>query len=489
MALAFISCRPNKQQGALLVAVSVVLIGVGTIAAIKLLEYTSNQVERQSIGHIQQMAKLKAAIAAYVTVNRRLPCPADGSLVASSPNRGFELRDENSASPTYQHCTSATSTIADQKTGIFPWKTLGLNERDVITADLTHYSYRVFSGPTGLSVDNGASMTNCDTDNGPTPDAPLSTSGQCDSSTNNTSAQFTTGKGLTVVTESGSRTDIAYVLIHHGKSNSGAYYQGGHRKAIPANMAVKEFANTQGVDSTTYTATYYATTPSDSVATDDPTYFDDRVEFLSISDLAKVSGLSARDWPDSPVTIESSTLTASIAGNTTTFAGGSATAGGSSGTTLSSNSDGVGVSGGTGGFGSQIRGTDVFTINFLKDYTRIGLVLAGLGKQSSKYEGVTATFKNSSGTTVGTAYLVACGAATSNSTSTYVAFDNISIGSAFRTVELRPNVPTSIKDGGGNDVFADTNFLVNSISTCDGSGATCINTSATITATCAFKLN
>ncbi len=484
MALAPISLRLNKQQGALLVAVSVVLVGVGTLAATKLLEYTSNQIERQSIGHIRQMATLNMAITAFVAVNKRLPCPADGSLISTSPQKGIELKNGAGI------CTSTTAAIADQKTGILPWKTLGLNERDVITSDLTHYSYRVFSGPIGLTVGAGASMTNCDTDNGPTADASLSTSGQCDANTNSTSAQFTNGKGLSVVTDSGTRSDIAYVLIHHGKSGSGAFYQGGHQNAISSSSVVKEFANAQGVDSASYTATYYASTPTDSVATDDSTYFDDRVEYIGISDLAKLSGLSARNWLDNPVTIETSQLTAGFTSgidNTVAFAGGSATAGGSTGVTLFSHADGVGVTGGAGGGVGQIRGTDVFTIDFLKDYTRIGLVLAGLGKQSSKFEGVTATLKNSSGTTVGTVYLVACGSATNNSTTTYVAFDNLSIGAAFRTVELRPNVPTSIKDDGGNDVYTDTNFLVNSISTCDGSGATCINTSATITATCSFK--
>lgn len=484
MALVLISRRLNKQRGALLIAVAVVLMVVGTIAATKLLEYTFNQVQSQSIDHIQQMAKLKAAIAAFVAINKRLPCPADGSLVSTSPQKGIELRNGVGI------CTSTSSDIADQKTGILPWKTLGLNERDVITSDLTYYSYRVFSGPTGLTVDSGASMTFCDTDNGPTADASLSANGQCDASTNSTSAQFTTGKGLTVVTDSGNRSDIAYVLIHHGKSKSGAFYQGGYRNAIAASTVIREFANAQGVDSVTYTATYYATTPKDSVATDDSTYFDDRVEYLGISELVKSSGLSARDWPDSPVTIESSQLATGFTSdvdNTVGFAGGSATAGGSTGTTLSSLTDGVGVSGGTGGGVGEILGTDVFTITFLKDYTRTGLVLAGLGMQSSKYEGVTATLKNSIGTTVGTVYLVACGPATNNSTATYVEFDNITVGAAFRTIELRPNVPTNIKDDGGNDVYTDTNFLVNSISTCDGSGVSCINTTATITATCSFK--
>lgn len=480
MAPAPIKLSRTRQTGALLVATSVLLVIVGTIAATYLLEVTVNRAQREGSSQQAQMINLKNAISAFVAVNQRLPCPADGSLGSGNPNRGVELRDPSGI------CTSAgPGPAANQQTGIIPWVTLGIGEREAFSADLTYYSYRVYSGLQGLTVNNGAAMTLCDTDNGPTADVPLSSSnGQCtDTNHNSTSAQFLTGKGLTVVTDTGNITNIAYVLIHHGKSSSGAFLQSGFRNAQPNATVVKEYGNTLGTSDATYTATYTATTPNTNVPSDNPAYFDDRVQFARIDDLAKSAGIYARNWPDSPLTIAAADLIASFSPGASTgaFSGGTVAASGSVGNTLTDLTTGIGVAG-AGGGGDQVRGTDVLTFTFDKSYSTFAVIFSSLARQAGLYEGATATLKDAGGATVGTVFLKACAPAVLNDASTFVAFDNITIGIAFRTVELRPNIPSDAS------VYVDTDFILNAISVCDGSGASCLSTSVPITASCPFIL-
>jgi len=265
------------------------IVAVGTAAAVKFMEVSADRVKTRDITPLPQMEQLRVAIAAFVTMHRRLPCPADGSLPSNSPSAGLELRD------TAGICTSATYTIANQSTGIVPWKTLGLSERSVITGDHNYFSYRVFSGASGLTVDGGADMTWCDTDNEGTPAALLTFNGQCASGKNSTDTQFLQGKGLTVQTDAGSRSDVAYVLIHHGSNSSGAFHPGGFQK--PVSLSPNELANTQGVTPGS-SPIFLARTPNTTVEPSNPAFFDDRLEYVGVADLVKAAGLYARNWAE-----------------------------------------------------------------------------------------------------------------------------------------------------------------------------------------------
>jgi hypothetical protein len=272
-----------------------VLLTIATVVvAAAMLASASGQAKRTGTSQMEQFTRIEHALASFVAANKRLPCPADGSLLAGDANRGKELRDT-----TTQICTSATAAVADQKTGIVPWVTLGLPESDVTSADLTYYSFRVFSGPKGLTQDNGADMSPCDTDNTPNADAALGTNGLCESvKHDNTLTQFLLGKGLAVVNDTMTINGVAYAVIHHGVNAKGAFLSSGTRNPLPNATNIKEYANTLGTDSATYTATYNATTPNILPDTSDDNYFDDRVAYLTILDLAKKAGLAARNWPD-----------------------------------------------------------------------------------------------------------------------------------------------------------------------------------------------
>lgn len=299
--------RRTGQRGAFIIALVLSLVVIATVvAATLMLDLAANRAKRTGTSQLNQLAGIQQAIASYVSIHKRLPCPADGSFnVGSGIERGIEIRDGSG------YCDSGITEIQLQQTGIVPWRTLGLKEDEVLSADLTYYSYRVFSGPMGLTVDNGADMSNCDLTNSPLPDdATLLTHGQCNTSHGNSVAQFLQGgtsnpnppKGLSVTRDSVTEPKVAYVLIHHGANGKGAYLSSGSRVLPLPVTGSKELDNTAGVDAVTFKATYYANTPNFEVDPATVDYFDDRLVYTRIDELAKQAGLAAREWPESPLT-------------------------------------------------------------------------------------------------------------------------------------------------------------------------------------------
>jgi len=302
----------RKHRGAVLFAALLLIIAVGIIGLVtRLLSGTQQNLESVASIPSAKLNSIQKAIAEYVSKYQRLPCPADGSLPAGSTLRGAELRDINPASLTFQYCTSPTGSLSNQKTGIVPWETLGIKEADVVNGKGDYLSYRVFSGPKGLTLDNGATMVHCDITNAPAADAAPVANGQCETiNHNHSSAQFLSGKGL-AVDESFAITDkIAYVVIDHGPNRAGAFLSSGAQN--PTSSNADEQTNVLGTDGTTFTQTYKGIVK---VITSNPTsatHFDDTVFYQSIIDLIKQAGLEARDWPDPPFPGFTATTTASL---------------------------------------------------------------------------------------------------------------------------------------------------------------------------------
>ena len=285
------------QSGFALLWIILIMAGVATLFATKSMERANSVktgiVEESSVRRKQ----IELAINTFVANNKRLPCPADGALDKSNANRGKENRDVATGD-----CNVVNAIASNQQSGIVPWNTLGLTEATVQNYYGDYLSFRVYSGATGLSRDGGADMTHCDTSNAPNSDATMGVNGLCNDTAgdpayhNHSSAQFLNGKGLTVKTVSGDATGIAYVIIDHGQNGAGAFQSSGLRKPLPAVNQISEKANTEGENG----SKFEAVTKNTSVPTSDATYFDDIVEYKSIETLAKDSGLSPRDWPDSP---------------------------------------------------------------------------------------------------------------------------------------------------------------------------------------------
>lgn len=477
----------RHQAGYLLAALAVFMVTTAAVIASYLLSAATSRAKREGTSQLEQLSYIENAITGFVTANKRLPCPADGSLPSSNANAGVELRDSGI-------CSSPDATINNQKTGVVPWKTLALTEQQVRSEDSTFFSYRVFSGPKGFTLDNGADMSHCDTDNGITADAILPANGQCTVTAvpeehNNTVAQFIADKGLSVINDSGTAT-AAYVLIHHGANGRGAFLASGIRNPIPPISATKEYANVQGTDGGTYTATYYATSANTAAASDSADFLDDRVVAPTIAEIAKKAGLNARNWPEAGDIISAAKLAAAGFDLTTQFQTFStATIGGvtyqaSSRLTIDSTSDPTAI--GVGTSSAPIDGANWLSISFPTDIQKFSIILSQFGFKTSggsagKPEAAKLELSDATDTLVATVKLVSCGTTLDVSTNV-IAFDNVTAGVSFRKIVLRPGFAGDAAVANASD----TNFFLNGIAPCSATATSCLPVGAGYSQSCSY---
>ena len=197
-----------------------------------------------------RMANIDTALAIYVSQNRRLPCPADGTRKSSDNNAGVEAA--NAGPP--------ISCINNQQSGVVPWRALSLTASDAEDGWGGRFTYRV--GP-DLVVDKAMDFTACDPAGtaaipGTTPPycSTACTAGTLTSCTPpGTALAGSTTKGVIVENVGGAvvmdpRTNpsggAAYVLISHGPEGGGAYNGDGvlQSSSVAAGaMEAKNFAN------------------------------------------------------------------------------------------------------------------------------------------------------------------------------------------------------------------------------------------------------
>jgi type II secretory pathway pseudopilin PulG len=161
------------------------------------------------------LTKIDAALVQYVSLQRRLPCPADGLTTA-----GVE-GPRNAAG-----CTAQTN-------GVVPWQALGLTRVDVLDGWDTQITYRVGNN---LTLDGVMDFSWCD----PAGTQPVgSYANACSATCTNAALANCTppafhlnNRGLEVRDLAGNvlmnpavtpHTGAAYVLISHGTSKGGGY--------------------------------------------------------------------------------------------------------------------------------------------------------------------------------------------------------------------------------------------------------------------------
>jgi prepilin-type N-terminal cleavage/methylation domain-containing protein len=175
--------------------------------------------------------KLKAieeALAGYIAVNGRLPCPSNGALASSDGQAGREYGGTGGC-------------FDNQQNGVVPWVTIGLSEADSVDGWNRRITYRVGQY---LWVAGGMDMTKCDPAG---TDSTTATPKLCNASCASTNLGLCTapdkflqtGKGLNVMdaasggnalmstTATPTTTGAAYVLISHGRNMLGSYPAGG----------------------------------------------------------------------------------------------------------------------------------------------------------------------------------------------------------------------------------------------------------------------
>lgn len=176
-----------------------------------------------------RIALVEAALTQYVMQNKRLPCPANGTIPNGAANAGTEAaRDVN------QDCVSQTN-------GVAPWAALGLAAADIEDGWGARLTYRVAPG---LTRDNALDMSACDPAGsaaavGTPPNQTCALN--CTAATLLTNctppAAFVAGKGFSIRDAVGGNllmdpgaapsNGAAFVLVSHGENQAGGYTSSG----------------------------------------------------------------------------------------------------------------------------------------------------------------------------------------------------------------------------------------------------------------------
>lgn len=300
----------GQKGAALLYVVALLMLAALTV----IVEMTGDLVARTSrrTSDIEViLTRIQKALVTFNSTHGRLPCPSPPPSAGYS-NAGWP---DNVNPPSGVPLASSSCVYQSTVPGVIPWKALGLSEEEVTDPWGRLISYRVYSGTHGLTQEGGGSAANCDTDNTPSSsDDPPDANGLCGSGTthNMLRSSFITyspdyDKGLKIAEFGVEVKNVAYVLISHGPSGHGGYTSSGERVDLPATTA-KDYPNTQSAPTTFVRDTL---TTSD-VLPGTENHFDDYVAYLTISDLLKLSGRDARDWPDAAIPSFDATTTADL---------------------------------------------------------------------------------------------------------------------------------------------------------------------------------
>jgi prepilin-type N-terminal cleavage/methylation domain-containing protein len=204
---------------AIVLSILTALVGVLLPMSSAMMDNQKREITRQKLKNIE------VAMANYVAVNKRLPCPADGTIVAGGANAGTE------GGRTSGDCTN------EQISGVVPWVAIGLTTADAEDGWYHRITYRAaFS----LTRDNALDMSLCDPAGSKAVDTAVSSTpgGRCWAScvgtdmTSCTSTQsylfgkgfdIRDGAGTTLIMSAAAYTGAAYILISHGGNGYGSY--------------------------------------------------------------------------------------------------------------------------------------------------------------------------------------------------------------------------------------------------------------------------
>jgi hypothetical protein len=335
-----------------------------SVAAIGMIVTSLSRVASKSRSQLDTVSKLERvrdALTAFTAANGSLPCPANGAA------------DTGLADP------ATANAICTYPDGTIPWKTLGIQASEALDSWNRKISYRVYAGNTGLTQVGGANMVSCDSQK-PGGGAAIGANGLCAADHSNLNEQYLVGKGLTFSDNGVAANGFAFVLISHGPTGYGAWLQGGARMTLPDAGNANERPNTGSA------GTYYRAQISDvSVLPGSTNHFDDLLLAISIDELARRSGLAARDWPEDDVELSAETMTDMTTASSDRFNASTAPGGQTLTTTTTTGDDGGAVatldfaSTGAGAYYANClwwpqslityNGTDKFAINVYLEYS------------------------------------------------------------------------------------------------------------------------
>lgn len=240
----------SAKRGFTILEMAIVLFIIGLIASL-LVGASSTYLEasrRQAVR--TQLDALDVALTNFVAINKRLPCPADGSLASGNVLAGVEVLAAGACSP------------ATQLNGVVPWVTLALSEADIRDPWQHRISYRVdpaLAGSTVLLMN----MSNCD----PSATGAAGAGGICSAPAGactgtaacTSPANYLANKGLDVwdgrnaaagfaarANNRATGSGAAYVLISHGQNGLGSFGGNGTLQAGSVANGENEIPNQNG---------------------------------------------------------------------------------------------------------------------------------------------------------------------------------------------------------------------------------------------------
>lgn len=282
----------RRARGFTLIEIVVVLFILGVVISMAAVITNALTASQKLSATTTRMTAVDAAIVQYVMQQKRLPCPADGTLLSTDNNAGLETAR-----------TGAAGCTTNEAGGVVPWRSLGLSETDATDGWNHRLTYRV---QPGLAADGGMDMSWCDP---ASTVLPIVATASCNTACSSAAlgsctppSAFLLSKGLRVRNVLGNvimepnpgagtpPTGAAYVVVSAGSSGGGAYLSSGQLStatAVDGNEEQKNYANVA------YSAAGYYVDDSISDVSG-ATHFDDIVSRPAVLAVINKAGLGPR---------------------------------------------------------------------------------------------------------------------------------------------------------------------------------------------------
>lgn len=277
--------RQKYRKAFSLAEMSVVLVIIGAIAASALSVAINSDYYTKKNETENKMIRIEEALAGFLKTNRRLPCPADGTLTTVDTNFGLERTGVNITINCTHNFNNSNPTTGVWG-GVVPVVTLQLPD---------DYMFDGWGRRINYVVD--ANFTRNESSTGVT----------CSGSGDNCFRGDTAGAITVQDADGGNRTtEAVFVLFSNGENGHGAFPKNGGTRinGFPsgnpyrdATASASEFTNAKynnaGAD-TAYSATFvmrdYIRNDDATAAASARTYFDDQVRYMTKYQLVRAAG-------------------------------------------------------------------------------------------------------------------------------------------------------------------------------------------------------